>query len=378
MKIAEAEIILTKVPTRRSHKMAIGTTTFQESVYLKLRTDDGVVGWGEAPHMVGTSHAGETQSSVALQLRERLIPAVLGRSAFEIEARQADMDRVLPQNPRAKSAVNIALYDAVGKALGRPVYDLLGGRVRDRIPLSWSIGSMPPADGAREADEMVARGWRILKLKVGARENAQDDVEMARQVRAAVGDGIRIRADANQGFDVPTAIRIVRGMEEHAALEWIEQPVKRLDLVGMAEVRRAVGCYVVADESANAPSEVLDVVRERAAHIISIYINTGGGITAAKKMAIIAEVAGLGGYIGGALEGPVAARACMHFGASSPNVTYGCEMVGQFLLEEDLSTEPLVFEDGALHVPDRPGLGGELDEVRAKRYEIGRAQVRPA
>lgn len=376
MKITHAEVILTKVPTRRAHKMAIGTTTFQESVFLKLHTDEGVTGWGEAPHMVGTSHAGETQSSVALQLRERLVPAVLGKSATDIEARQADMDRALPQNPRAKSAVNIALYDVVGTAIGRPVHDLLGGSLRDRIPLSWSIGTMPPVEAAREAVEMADRGFGILKLKIGARERWQDDVEMAKAVRAAVGDRVRLRADANQGFDVSTAIRVTRAMEE-LGLEWIEQPVARPDLAGMAEVRRAVTCTVVADESAKNPAEVLDVVKARAADAISIYINTGGGITAAKKMAIIAEVGGLGGYIGGALEGPIAARACLHFGASAPNVTLGCEMIGQFLLAADLSVEPLVFESGALVVPRGPGLGGTLDESRAKPFEIGRFEIRP-
>src|SRR5204863_2737178 len=118
MKLTKADVILTKVPTRRPHTMAIGTTTFQEGVFLRLWTDDGACGWGEAPHMVGYSFAGETQSSVALQLRERLLPAVMGKDPRDIEARQLDMDRVLPRNPRAKSAVNIALYDLVGRALG--------------------------------------------------------------------------------------------------------------------------------------------------------------------------------------------------------------------------------------------------------------------
>jgi muconate cycloisomerase len=373
MKITKAEVILTKVPTKRPHKMTIGTTTTQDGVFLRLTTDDGVSGWGEAPHMVGTSFAGETQLSVALQLRERLLPAVLGKDPMDIEARQLDMDRVLPRNPRAKSAVNIALYDVVGKALGVPAHRLLGGLVRDRVPLSWSIGSMPPGEGADEAKVMAEKGFGILKLKVGARERdqVQDDVEMAKHVRAAVGPKVRIRADANQGFDVPTAIRITRGMEEHG-LESMEQPVAAADLEGMAEVRRAVTCYVMADEGANTPQDVYNVARYRAADLISIYINNGGGITAAKKMAIVCEATGLRGYMGGALEGPIAARACLHVAASSPSVSYGCEMVGPFLLTEDLGTEPIGFEGGALLVPTGPGLGGELDLAKAKRFEIER------
>lgn len=374
MKITGAELILTKVPVQRPHRMAIGTTTFQECVYLKLFTDTGLVGWGEAPHMVGYSGAGETQSSVALQLRERLLPAVFGKDPMQIEARQQDMDRALPWNPRAKSAVNMALYDLTAKALDTPVYNLIGGLVRDRIPLSWSIGTMSFEESEREAEAMVEKGFTILKLKVGVRENPMDDAETARRVRRVVGDAVRLRADANQGYDVPTAIRVIRAMEE-ARLESMEQPVGRWDLDGLGEVRRAVNCYIMADESANSTLDVLELARKRAVDLISVYINNGGGITEAKKMAVVAEPANIGCYIGGALEGAVASRACLHFGASTPNLTFGCETGGHFLLKEDLSVEPIPFEGGCLVVPHQPGLGGELDEQKAKAFEVGRIKV---
>ncbi len=376
MKITHAEVILTRVPVRRPHKMAIGTTLFQECVYLRLFTDDGLVGLGEAPHMVGYSGAGETQSSVALQLRERLMPAILGKDPMQIEARQMDLERSIPWNPRAKSAVNMALYDLAGKALHTPVYNLLGGLVRDRIPASWSIGIMPSDASEEEATSMVDKGFTILKVKIGARENPMDDAEMVRAIREAVGDGVRLRADANQGYDVSTAIRVVRAMDS-ADLELIEQPVARWDLDGLAEVRRGVGCYVMADESAKSPRDVLELGRRRAADLVSIYINDGGGVSAAKRMAIVAEAADIGCYIGGALEGPIAARACLHFGASTPNVTFGCETTGQFLLEDDLGTEPVPFEDGCLLVPHAPGLGGDLDISKLKGFEVGRFEIHP-
>lgn len=376
MKITHAQVILTKVPVRRPHKMAIGTTLFQESVFLKIFTDEGLVGLGEAPHMVGYSAAGETQSSVALQLRERLIPAIVGKDPMQIEARQLDMEKVLPWNPRAKSAVNIALYDLTSKALFTPAYNLLGGLVRDHVPLSWSIGVMPFAEAEAEATFMVEKGFTILKIKAGAREDPMDDVEMVRRTRQVVGDSIRIRADANQGYDIPTAIRVIRAMED-SNLEFMEQPVKQHNLDGMAEVRRAVSSYIMADESANSPLDVLNLAKKHAADLISIYINNGGGISAAKKMAIVAEPADIGCYVGGALEGPIAARACLHFAASTPNVTFGCEMSGQFLLQEDLGVESIPFRDGSLWVPHSPGLGGDLDEEKVKRYELGRFEIQP-
>jgi len=373
VKITHADVILTKIPTRRLHRMSFATTRHQECVFLRLHTDEGIVGLGEAPHMAGYSGAGETQSTVAIQLKERLLPAILGKDPFQIEARQIDLDRALPWNPRAKSAVNLALYDIVGKALNTPVYNLVGGLVRDKIPLSWSIPITEHKAAVDDAMAMVERGIGILKMKVG-HEDPNHDIERTREVRKAVGPSIRMRADANQAWDISTAIYVIRSMEpEH--IEFMEQPVKIWDLDGLAEVRQAVSTYIMADESANSPMDVLNLAKKRAVDLISVYINNPGGLTNAKKMTAVAEPAGIGCYIGGALEGPIGARACLHLAASSPNVTWGCEMGGQFLLEEDLSSEPIPFEDGCLVVPQGPGLGGDLDPVKLAKYQIDSFEV---
>lgn len=373
MKLTHAEVILTRVPTTRPHRMSFATTRNQESVYVKLHSDQGLVGLGEAPHMAGYSGKGETQATVALMLRDRLLPAILGKDPMQLEARQQDLERAVPWNPRAKSAVNIALYDLVGKALDTPAYNLLGGKVRDSVPLSWSIPITDHEEAVQEACDMVDRGFRILKMKTG-HEEPEHDIERFQRVREAVGDDIRMRADANQAWDVPTAIAVVKRLEPYG-LEFMEQPVRAWDLDGLAEVRRATNTYIMADESANSPRDVFELAQRRAVDLISVYINNPGGIINAKKMAIVAEPAGLGCYVGGALEGPVAARACLHFAASTPNVTWGCEVGGHFLLEEDLGQEEIPFEDGALVVPDEAGLGAELDPGKVANYEVDRFEV---
>jgi muconate cycloisomerase len=374
MRIESADVILTRIPTRRPHRMTSGTSQFQESVYVRLRTADGLFGWGEAPHMIGDSHAGETQASVALQLRDRLLPAVLGGDPRGVEPAQAAMDKALRENPRAKSAVNIALFDLAGKALGVPVSTLLGGSVRTTVALSWSLPMMSTEAMLAEADEMIGRGFGILKLKVGARDSVAEDVAVAAAVREHVGDTIRLRADANQGYSVAAATRVARGLEA-LGFEFLEQPVGRFDLAGMADVSRSSGLEIMADESANNAREVYEVARARAASMISIYINSGGGISEAVRMAHVAEAAGLRGYFGGALEGPVAARACLHVAAACPSVSLGCEQVGQYLLESDIGTEPIPFVDGEFVVPDAPGLGVDIDPERLARYEIDRFEV---
>ncbi len=374
MRIERAVVTMTKIPVRRAHRMAIGTTLAQENIILRLYTDDGLEGLGEAPHMVGVSLKGESPGTVMLMLRDHLLPAVRGMNPFEIERIQQVMERTVPWNYRAKSAVNLALYDLVGKALGTPAHTLLGGRVRDTVPLSWSIPITDGDAGAREAAEKIAQGWGILKLKLG-RPDPMEDVEMVRAIREAAGPQVRIRVDANQAYNVKTAIRVAQRIEKYD-VEFFEQPVAWWDLDGLAEVSRATVLPIMADESATTLFGAVEVARRRAAQIFSIYVSSSGGLLNAKKMGDLGAIHGIAGYVGGALEGPIGVAAGLHFAGSAPSVTYGCELYGQFLLEEDVAAEPLHFRDGGLVVPTGPGLGVALDEDKLRHHTLETFEVR--
>jgi muconate cycloisomerase len=364
--IVAAEIQSTRIPVRRPHQMAIGTTTVQENVVVKLLTADGPAGFGEAPHMVGHSQKGETPGTVRVALRDKLIPAVLGLSVMDQEALAQAMNRAVPGNLRAKGAVIMAAYDLAGKLLETPVHNLLGGLVRDRIPLSWSLPIVDRDTVIEEGLEMVDRGWRILKVKIG-RAEPMEDARVVVALREAVGEGIEIRADANQAYDTKTAIRVIRAMEE-ALPGFVEQPVHAADLEGMAEVRSQVGVPIMADESAQVPEDVIALARHRACDSVSISVIGPGGLGSSKKMASIAEACRLRGYVGGALESVIGASAGLHLAASSPAIDLGCEMGGQFLLVDDFGREPLAMEDGAFVVPTGAGLGVEVDEEKLAEY----------
>lgn len=368
-RIAAVEVQSTRIATSRPHQMAIGTTNFQENVVVKLHADDGTVGYGEAPHMVGHSQKGETPATVRVVLRHKLVPAALGLSPFDQEALSLALDRAVPMNLRAKGALVMAAYDLAGKLLGTPVHNLLGGRVRERIPLSWSLPITDVDAVTEEAVRMVDRGWRILKVKIG-RPEPIEDAAVVNAVRRAVGDEVEIRADANQAYDVKTAIRVIRRMED-AQIGFLEQPVRALDVDGMAEVRAAVGVPIMADEGANVAEDVIELAKRRAADSISIYVIGPGGLNRSRQMAAVCEACGLRGYVGGALESAIGASAGLHLAAASPAIDLGCEMSGQFLLTDDLGAEPIPMVDGALVVPTRPGLGVEVDEDKLARYREG-------
>lgn len=369
MNIVAVEIQSTRIPVIRAHKMAIGTTYFQENVVVKLIAEDGTYGFGEAPHMVGHSQLGETPHTVRVVLRHKLIPSILGHSPFDQEAMMLTLDRAVPGNNRAKGAIIMAAYDLAGKILNTPVYNLLGGMVRDQIPLSWSLPIVDVKTAVEEGLKMVERGWKILKVKAG-RLSPQEDVEIVRALREAVGEEISIRADANQAYDVKTALWVLRRLEPFR-VDFMEQPVHRLDLDGMTEVTRQSLIPIMADESAKSPGELAEIARRKASDYVSIYIVGPGGISNSKKMAAIAEANRMRAYVGGALESVIGASAGLHLAASSPAIDLGCEMGGAFLMKDDFGKIAMDRENGALVVPTGPGLGVEVDEGKFDQYREG-------
>jgi muconate cycloisomerase len=371
MQIVQAEIQSTKIPTVRKHQMAIGTSAHQENVVVRLTAEDGTTGLGEAPHMVGHSQLGETPESVRSVLSTRLIPAIGGIDVLDLSAMAAAMDRRVPGNERAKGAVMMAAYDVAARVLAVPVYTLLGGKIRDRVPLSWSLPMVTPDVAVEEAHRMYDRGWRILKIKAG-RKNPADDVELARRLRQEFGDELRIRFDANQAYSVKQALRVLNALEPFD-IEFFEQPVWREDHEGMRFLSRnpMSSVPIMADEGAKTMGDIARICRERSADCLSIYIIGSGGIDKSRRIADIAETFGMKGYVGGALESGIGASAGLHLAASSPAISLGCELSGQFLLEADLAAEPPALVDGELVVPTAPGLGMQLNEDVAAHYRLG-------
>lgn len=332
-------------------------------VLLELTASDGVVGWGEAaPWEVFTGTAEAALAALDVYLR----PVLTGRPVRRVRETMALLDRALVGHAEAKVAVETALLDIVGKQAGLSVADLLGGRVRDSIPLSFSI-----ADPDFEADlermrAMVPAGNLIYKVKTGVKPH-REDLAHLEAMRSEFGDTIDLRLDYNQALQPFGAIKLLRDVDQFAPT-FIEQPVPRDNLAAMASFVAALDTPILADESCFDARDLTELVRLKAADAISVKLMKAGGLLKAQAIMAIADAAGLPGYGGTLWEGGIGLAAGTQLIAATPGISLGCEFyMPHHVLTEDVLEERIANRDGHVVVPDGPGLGIAVSErsVRA-------------
>src|SRR6478672_1977973 len=385
LKIRGGEVLLVALPIRRPHHWAGHTTRLGEGyTVLRLDLESGITGWGEAQPIStwGGDHAkhyGESPKMTARVIEDILLPSITGHDVTDIELLHGRMNRVLRGYPYAKAAIDVALHDAIGKIYGVPVYQLLGGKVREGTVLAHSIGLMDADTAAREAAEVVAEGITTIKVKIGV--EAERDIKVVAAVRGAIGSAGKIRVDANQGYRTwREAVRVISAMEKYDIV-YAEQPVEGLR--AMADVSARINVPVMADESAWTAEDVLEIVRLNAAQMLSVYYTKPGGLARAKRLLAVAGAAALPCDINGSAEMGIGVAADLHLAASSPEImlpgtisaTSTAEAVvtkvaGRKYLD-DLIKQPFRFDKGLLYVPDGPGLGIEVDEAKIAKYRIG-------
>src|SRR5262249_23984678 len=259
--------------------------------------------------------SGASRGPASAPIERDVAPRLVGDDAAGLEALAREMAKRVQGNPFARAAVEMALWDLNGRALGVPVHRLLGGRLRDRVPLSWSLAVADPEAEVDEARAKAARGHRIFKIKTAARPVAED-IERIRRLREALGPGISLRVDANQGWDRPTALRAIRALEPYC-VDFVEQPVPRWDLEGMAEIGRRVEVPIMADESCFSPQDALAIARLGGVSILGLKLTKSAGVIGSMTIARIAEAAGLTCYVGGMIERSLGTAADLHVAASA-------------------------------------------------------------
>jgi o-succinylbenzoate synthase len=322
-------------------------------VLVEIDTDQGTVGFGEAPCTVTVGFYGETLETATIAIRDYIGPRLVGEDPLNIRKVTSIMNSVHGGASIAKTGVDTALYDLAGKALGVPVSTLLGGRQRDGVRAASEIAIVNSQEMVREANRLVELGFRVIKFKAG--RNMEDEVEGIKAVRDALGSDIELRVDPNAGWSRADTLRALKILAREE-ISYIEQPLPGWDLEGLAWLRKTTGVPVMVDESVWNTHDVIRVARAEAADIINIKMTKAGGLKNSLDIYTTAEAVGIPCVIGTELESCVAVAAKLQLAASLEKLPFACEFT-ELAFQKMALIEPLKLEDGSLKVPSGPGLG---------------------
>lgn len=388
--IDRIEVFVTQLPVRLQRTIASGSfdtgppeQILGKPVLVRVHAE-GVTGYGQIRPITPAHFVADTTQSVVTAITEIYGPLMLGRSVFDFESLAETFDARLPANPAARAVIDNALYDAAGKALDTPVFNLLGGCCQPHIPLEWSVsmaadvGTMV-AEAKRAVDEF---GVRVLCMKAASRGGWKQDVKHFEAIRRAVGDDIEIGVDPNTGWTVAGTISAMRALRE-LDVAYLEQPVERRDLKGMAAIRREIaGVPLMADESLFTLQDARALAEAGAVDAFCIKLYKVGGLASARKISAVAEASNIQINCGGiAVLSQLEAAAAAHFYASTParrslgagEFLFGLGVMGPDPLAPETD---FVLRDGHVDVPRGPGLGIRIDEAALKKNTLHYADVR--
>ena len=325
-----------------------------EATVVGLTDENGVTGYGYMPAMIVV---GESPVTAEGLLHDAIAPILKGGEIIGVQAVMREIDSALGANPQIKFAVEEALLDLQAKRMATPVSSLFGGLCRKEVPVMRMLGLKPPKETAEEALGLVQRGYRYVKIKIGLDDKR--DVETVRRTRETLGEDVFISVDANQAYTPMRAVRVLNQLAD-CNLVVVEQPVRQDNVRGMAFVRRNIDIPVMADEGVNTPMDALRLIEADAMDAVSIKLWKMGGYYKSKEIAALCSGANIAVHVGSTAASRLLEALQLHFCASIPDLFAGAE-IGEF---ESLTDDPasgLTVEQGSLRVPDRPGLGVDID-----------------
>jgi o-succinylbenzoate synthase len=365
MKISKVECVPVSLPIE-PFSDAYGSYNEMKYALALVHTEEGLTGVGEASP-IDPSFYGETQSSIKAAIEEYISPLIRGRNPLDIDRIESEIDRRINGNSCAKAAVDIALYDLAGKALGVPVYALLGGLAREKAPVALELGLTRVEEMPRLVTRLLDMGAKAIKVHVGT--SPQEDIQVIKAMDDAVSGNAAIRADANGHYTTAEAIKVMRKVEK-CELEYFEQPLAKSNIDGLRKIKQRLETPIAVDESVWTLQDALEICGANVADVINIKITRVGGLHKAMKIAHIAEAAYLKCHVGCELEFGIAMAAKAHLALSLANAN--CAGAGEFteiaVLRDNIVRQPIAIKGGFIEATNKPGLGVELDEDKIKRY----------
>ena len=366
MRIKTIEPIAISLPMVKPVIMAGEEVRVADNMLVRIETDTGIVGWGEAA--AAPTMTGETVASMMAAVHH-MMPALEGRDPADLDGAHGAMDGRMYGNHGAKAAIEIALLDLAGKGSGKPVHALLGEKKRSRIPLLGVIGGGDLDGDLRDAAKKKAAGYTIFKIKVGI-DTPAADAKRTRAVCKVLGSGNVISADANQGFDADGAIAFVDAVAD-SGLDFFEQPVAAEDLAGMAAVAAASDIAVAADEGIHAIGDIQRHHDQKAARGVGLKAIKLGGVRAMVEAGRLCDRLGMSVNISCKTgESSVACAAALHVASVIPGIAWGLTLTN-LSLAQDVTVQPVQMNRGFANALDRPGLGIDVDEGRVRHHRGG-------
>ena len=352
MTISEVLTRQVSVPLHTPFVTALRRTTTLDTLLVQVVDADGRSGFGEAPEVWRVTGASLAGSEACI--RGQLAPLLVGRGPDDLVALCRDVARAVVGNEAAKAAVDVALHDLAARRLGVPLVRLLGGSARS-VPTDVTLSAGDADALARAAKDRAGEGFTVLKVKVGTQ--AAGDIDRVRAVRAAVGPGVQLRLDANQGWTPREAVRVIRGIEDAGLdVELVEQPVPRWDIEGLAWVSDRVDTPILADEAVFGVRELVEVIRRRAADMVNVKLAKCGGLGPARTLLGLAEAQEMGTVVGSMMEGPVGIGAAASLVAAW-GTTAVSDLDAAWWLAESPFDGGIEYDGPTVRLPDAPGIG---------------------
>jgi L-alanine-DL-glutamate epimerase-like enolase superfamily enzyme len=368
--IVEVHVIPIRAPRKEAVRSGLNQNdpvSASEFGIIRIITESGLEGLGEIS--ITFPRIGHSLCHAASQL---IAPALIGFDSLARPKVLERVDRLLAGElsaPYIRAAFEMALLDLAGKHCGAPVYELLGGRMRDHVPLAWGIYQKSPEEMAADAVAGVEAGFHAIKLKVG--RALDEDVAAVRAVATAVGRDIPLRLDANGAWlSVAEAARAIKAFVSVATIAWIEQPLARHDLDGLRLLRQRTPVPIMADESCQSLRDAYNLARAQAADVFNVYVVEAGGLEAAAAIFAFGDAVGIPCILGSQAEMGIGTAACAHLGVAVRHLPYACETFGPLRYCSDYVAHPIPISGGFLTPPDGPGLGVSLDMEAVAKMRV--------
>ncbi|MBF0546098.1 MAG: dipeptide epimerase [Candidatus Riflebacteria bacterium] len=342
------------IPLRKPFKTALRTVETVSTIVVAVDTDDGTIGFGEAPPTGPIT--GDSLGGIRGAIHEYIEPRLKGKEIRNLEDTLNSLERSCIKNTSAKSAVDIAIHDLFGKLYGIPLFRLFGG-FRNKVETDLTISVNSQNEMVADSKEAVKRGFRILKVKVGL--DPALDIKRIQSIREAVGETILIRVDANQGWTAKEAVRIMKKLESaNLGIELLEQPVLAHDIEGLKKVKDSIETPVLADESVFSAIDAEHLINSKAADFLNIKLMKTGGLRSAQRICSIAELHGVECFMGCMMESKISVTAAVHLACAKSIITRS-DLDSPSLCAKDPVIGGISIDGPWLTVPETPGLGIE-------------------